>query len=152
MEIPRRERWRFRRVVDDGEGPAATECGPNRQRGLELRGADGVELRGADGVELRGADGEAHREIRALLWEDRLGQLTKRLKVALDRLPARKSAEPKVRLAAAMKAVSTVSNVWLAERLKMGRPARVSQYVRRFRLRGGGNAGSCKAAVPRVNT
>ena len=102
MEIPRRERWRFRRVVDDGEGPAATECGPNRQRGLELRGADGVELRGADGVELRGADGvelrgadgEAHREIRALLWEDRLGQLAKRLKVALDRLPARKSAEP----------------------------------------------------------
>ena len=86
MEIPRRERWRFRRVVDDGEGPAATECGPNRQRGLELRGADGVEL--------RGADGEAHREIRALLWEDRLGQLAKRLKVALDRLPARKSAEP----------------------------------------------------------
>ena len=41
---------------------------------------------GSGGLELRGADGEAHREIRALLWEDRLGQLAKRLKVALDRL------------------------------------------------------------------
>ena len=36
-------------------------------------------------------------------------------------------------VAAAMKAVSSVSNVWLAERLTMGRPASVSQYVRRFR-------------------
>ncbi len=106
---------------------------------------------GSGGLELRGADGEAHREIRALLWEDRLGQLAKRLKVALDRLPARKSAEPKVRLAAAMKAVSSVSNVWLAEGLKMGRPASVSQYVRRFRLRGGANAASFKAAVLRVD-
>jgi hypothetical protein len=78
---------------------------------------------GSGGLELRGADGEAHREMRALLWEDRRGQLAKRLQVALDRLPARKSAEPKVRLAAAMKAVSSVSNVWLAERLTMGRPA-----------------------------
>ena len=106
---------------------------------------------GSGGLELRGADGEAHREMRALLWEDRLGQLAKRLKVALDRLPARKSAEPKVRLAAAMKAVSSVSNVWLAERLKMGRPASVSQYVRRFRLRGGANAASFKAALAQVN-
>jgi len=57
-----------------------------------------------------------------------------------------------VRLAAAMKAVSSVSNVWLAERLKMGRPATVSQYVRRFRLRSGAIAASFKAAVSRVNT
>ena len=106
---------------------------------------------GSGGLELRGADGEAHREMRALLWEDRLGQLAKRLKVALDRLPARKSAEPKVRLAAAMKAVSSVSNVWLAERLRMGRPASVSQYVRRFRLRGGANAASFKAALAQVS-
>ncbi len=102
---------------------------------------------GSGGLELRGADGEAHREMRALLWEDRLGRLAKRLKVALDRLPDRKSAEPKVRLAAAMKAVSSVSNVWLAERLNMGRPASVSQYVRRFRLGGGATAESFKAAT-----
>jgi len=36
-------------------------------------------------------------------------------------------------VAAAIKAVSSVSNVWLAERLTMGRSASVSQYVRRFR-------------------
>ena len=66
--------------------------------------------------------------------------------------PARKSAEPKVRLAAAMKAVSSVSNVWLAERLKMGRPASVSQYVRRFRLGGGATAESFNAAVSRFNS
>jgi hypothetical protein len=51
-----------------------------------------------------------------------------------------------------MKAVSSVSNVWLAERLKMGRPASVSQYVRRFRLGGGATAESFKAAVSRFNS
>jgi len=34
-----------------------------------------------------------------------------------------------------MKAVSSVSNVWLAERLTMGVPASGSQYVRRIRPR-----------------
>ena len=55
-------------------------------------------------------------------------------------------------VAAAMKAVSSVSNVWLAERLTMGRPASVSQYVRRFRpcrrsdcgiVQGSGVKGQC---------
>jgi hypothetical protein len=41
-----------------------------------------------------------------------------------------------MRLAAVMKTGTSVSNRWLAERLKMEEPASVSQYVRRFRLRG----------------
>ena len=46
----------------------------------------------------------------------------------------RKSAPEKVRLAALLKAGTAVSNGWLAERLRMGQPASVSQFVRRFRL------------------
>jgi hypothetical protein len=56
-----------------------------------------------------------------------------------------------VRLAALMKLTSSVSNGWLAERLGMGRPASVSQYVRRFRIRGGLETAKFKRALSRVN-
>ncbi len=36
-----------------------------------------------------------------------------------------------------MKAGTAAGNAWLAERVGVGQPARVSQFVRRFRLRGG---------------
>jgi hypothetical protein len=36
-----------------------------------------------------------------------------------------------------MKATTSASNGWLAERLQMGEPASVSEYVRRLRLSGG---------------
>jgi len=39
----------------------------------------------------------------------------------------------------------------VAERLKMGWPPRVSQYVRRFRPCQGSNVASFKAVVSRVN-
>ena len=47
---------------------------------------------------------------------------------------ARKSSPEKVQLAALLKSATSVSNGWLAERLNMGEPASVSQFVRRFRL------------------
>ena len=47
-------------------------------------------------------------------------------------VPMKKSHEDKVRLAAAMKSASSAPNGWLAERLKMGQPASVSQFVRRW--------------------
>jgi hypothetical protein len=43
----------------------------------------------------------------------------------LAALPTKKSAEAKVLLAAAMKAATSASNGWLAERLVMGKPASV---------------------------
>jgi putative transposase len=98
----------------------------------ELAGRPGDD----DAVELRGADGAAHREMRSQLWEEALLRLAQELKIDLTQLPAPKSAEPKVRLAAAMKATTSVSNGWLAERLALGPAASVSQYVRRFRVAG----------------
>jgi REP element-mobilizing transposase RayT len=68
------------------------------------------------------------------LWEEKLQRGARALRLKLDRLGGRKSAPDKVRLAALMKAGTSVSNGWLTERLAMGQPASVSQFVRRFRL------------------
>ncbi len=72
-------------------------------------------------------------------WEDRLQRLAKVAKISLDRLPEKKSDPGKALLAAAMKRSSAVSNAWLAQRLKMGKPASASQFARRFLI---DNAGS----------
>ncbi len=103
-------------------------------------------------VELLGADREAHREVRREWWEEKLVAAAKALGVALDRLPAQKSAPAKVQLAAVMKLGSSVSNGWLAERLQMGQTASVSQYVRRFRLARGTETRSFKAALSTVTS
>lgn len=90
----------------------------------------------ADRFELLGADKAAHREARRELWEEKLTTAATTLNADLTRLPPQKSAPEKVVLAALMKAATSVSNGWLAERLQMGPAASVSQYVRRFHLAG----------------
>ncbi len=65
------------------------------------------------------------------LWEEHLQGLVSVTKTKLDRLPLKKSDWIKVLLAAAMKQSSSASNEWLANRLQMGQPASVSQFVRR---------------------
>jgi putative transposase len=102
--------------------------------------------------ELLGADRQAHSEARAVLWEEQLQAAAHALGVHLDRLGDAKSAPEKVRLAALLKTVSSVSNRWLAERLGMGAPGSVTQYVRRFRLRGDADAKSFKAALSNVRS
>ena len=102
--------------------------------------------------ELPGADREAQRAARSELWEERLGVAAKALGIALDQLPAQKSAPAKVQLAALMKMATSVSNGWLAARLHMGQPGSVSQFVRRFRLRGAARRTAFKAALSRVHT
>jgi hypothetical protein len=62
------------------------------------------------------------------------GRVATALRVDPVLLPARKGAPEKVRLAALMRATTSVSNGWLARKLQMGKPATVSQYLRRFRL------------------
>jgi putative transposase len=101
---------------------------------------------------LRGADRQAHREARAEIWEERLQAAAKALKLSLDDLPPAKSAAPKVLLAAVLKAATSVSNGWLAERLQMGQPASVSQFVRRFHLARGAESARFKAVVSRVKS
>lgn len=83
-------------------------------------------------------------------WEEKLRQEARDLKINLDRLSARKSAPEKVRLAALLKAGTAVTNGWLAERLGMGQPASVSQFVRRFRLAHGDTGAGFQAALSRV--
>ena len=85
-------------------------------------------------------------------WEQKLRQGAKSLKINLACLPARKSAAEKVRLAALLKAGTAASNGWLAERLGMGRPASVSQFVRRFRLAKGETEPAWQTALSRVKT
>lgn len=106
---------------------------------------------GRERFELLGADRAAQIEARAELWEEKLRRLAKALGLVLENLPAQRSAAEKVRLAAAMKTLTSVSNTWLAERLQMGLPASVSQYVRRFRLAGGATEKAFRAALSKVN-
>lgn len=97
------------------------------QRGAELECFAGLEPAGV-------------RAERAAGWEERLLTLARSVGLALDHLPARKSAPDKVLLAAALKRSTSVSNGWLAQRLQMGQPASVSQFVRRLELNPKGQA------------
>ena len=101
---------------------------------LELK--EEVLRRGA-GLDRERFDGLGPTEARAereAAWEQRLDGLARAAQIDLGALPERKSAAPKVLLAAAMKQSTSVSNGWLAEHLQMGRPASVSQFVRRLLL------------------
>ena len=92
--------------------------------------------RGAD-LDRERFDGLGPTEARAereAVWGQRLDTLARAARIDLGALPERKSAAPKVLLAAAMKQSTSVSNGWLAEHLQMGQPASVSQFVRRLLL------------------
>jgi REP element-mobilizing transposase RayT len=102
--------------------------------------------------ELLGADAEGHRAMQEEVWEEKLGAAAKTLGCPLAKLSRQKSDPRKVRIAALMKATTSASNGWLAERLQMGEPASVSQYVRRWRLAGGTETAEFKQALSRVNT
>jgi REP element-mobilizing transposase RayT len=99
---------------------------------------------------LLGSDPQAHAQVRALVWEDSLQEFARRWRIDLAALPVAYSAPDKVRLAAALKRTTSVSNGWLAERLQMGQPASVSQFVRRFVLAGGLEEPAFSAAMSRV--
>lgn len=94
----------------------------------------------------------AWKKEREIEWEERLQAAAKAMKTDLRKLPARKSALEKVRLAALLKATSAASNSWLAARLSMGQPASVSQFIRRFRLRDGEKQSDYQHALSRVKT
>ena len=102
--------------------------------------------------EFLGADRSAIQTARAGLWEERLSTVATAFGIALDRLPRRNSAREKVRLAAIMKAATSVSNRWLAHRLQKGHPGSVTQYVFRFRASGGTETRAFKRALSIVYT
>lgn len=79
-----------------------------------------------------GLEPDERKEEQSRYWEDALQAYARAAEVDLDRLAGKKSAPDKVKLAAAMKTATSVSNGWLADRLGMGEPASVSQFVRRW--------------------
>jgi len=101
--------------------------------------------------ELLGADRAAHVTARAELWEERLQSLAAGFGVAVSALPTKKSAEEKLRLAAAMKHITSVSNGWLAERLQMGATTSVSSFLHRFHESGRANTRAFKAVLSRFS-
>lgn len=91
-------------------------------------------LRGAELDRFVGLEPEAVQAERREVWEERLLALAREARIDLLSLPVRKSHPAKVRLAAALKLSTSVSNGWLAQRLQMGQPASASQFVRRLLL------------------
>jgi len=101
--------------------------------------------------ELLGADREAHIAARAELWEARLQDLAREFGIELADLPAKKSADDKLRLAAALKRTTSVSNRWLAQRLAMGAPTSVGSLLHRFHASGATNSPAYKAGLSRFS-
>ena len=118
----------------------------------ELRARLAPPDRSAARLEIVGADREAHRQVRAAIWEDKLQRAARALNLSLASLPAAKSAPDKVRLAALLKHATSVSNVWLTQRLQMGKAGSVSQFVGRFRRGGGPESSEFKPALSGVAT
>jgi putative transposase len=96
---------------------------------------------GTGRLDLLGGDRETHLQARAACWEEKLQALAREFVVDLARLPAKKSAEEKVRLAAALKATTSVTNRWLAIRLHMGAASSIPPLLIRFRSAERINAG-----------
>jgi hypothetical protein len=109
----------------------------------------GVETHGVP-FQLLGGDRTAHARARAKIWEEKLQQSATALGVSLAHLPSEKSALDKVRLAALLKAATSVSNHWLTTRLGMGKATSVSQFVGRFQRGGGMETSEFKAAQSKV--
>jgi putative transposase len=101
-----------------------------------------AKARGADLARERfeGLEPDELRSERELVWEETLQALARVSAVSLENLAPKLSDPNKVLLAACMRHCRSVPNAWLANRLKMGQPASVSQFVRRLRLRSGGMA------------
>ncbi|MCF3649678.1 transposase [Synoicihabitans lomoniglobus] len=97
-----------------------------------------------------GLESKARQIERERGWEKCLLVGAKAAGLDLTQLPARKSDPAKVLVAAAMKMVTDASNGWLANRLAMGEPASVSQFVRRFTLQRGDESAEFQAILSRV--
>jgi putative transposase len=121
----------------------------------EFRSALKRKLAGEAGFEpnrFAGLEPEERQREREAAWEEQLQAASKAMRIDLGKLPQRKSAPEKVALAALVIRTSSVSNGWLAQRLAMGEPASVSQFVRRHRLAGGEETAAFQQALSRVKT
>jgi putative transposase len=98
-----------------------------------------------------GLEPTAMHEVRVAHWEEQLQKWARVARIDLAQLSDLKSHPNKTLLAAAMKASTSVSNGWLAQRLDMGEPASASQFVRRRMLDPHGKR-EVEALMSRVKT
>ena len=103
-------------------------------------------------LQLLGADRAAILQARAEIWEQRLRDLARAFRTPLASLPPRKSAVEKLRLAAAMKMTTSVSNGWLAQRLQTGAVGSLGSLLTRFRAAGGTSRRDFKSALSQILT
>ena len=81
-----------------------------------------------------GSKERSPREAREFLWAQAMNAALAKLGKTSDNISLDKKSAPwKVAVAAQLKALSTVSNVWLASQLKMGAPDGVSRYISEVR-------------------
>jgi REP element-mobilizing transposase RayT len=119
----------------------------------EFRAAIRKDLSDRSGLErsrFAGLEKEEWQKERVTAWEEKLQIASRACHTDLTALPARKSAPEKVALAALLKRTTGASNGWLAERLDMGTPASVSQFVRRFRLAHGEETPAFRRTLSKV--
>ena len=93
---------------------------------LEKKGSDKERL------ELLGVKVSELTELNDERWEEQLNGYARKFKTDLDALVTKKSSTQKVMLATLMKRRTSASNRWLSERLQIGVPNNVSQFVSRF--------------------
>jgi len=113
---------------------------------LEQKGAD------LDNPELLGIEARESAEFKAVVWEKQLLRFSKLAKLSLKNWSSKKSDPHKVKLATLMKRKTSVNNRWLAERLEMGKPASVSQYVGRFQQTPGKELDKLNALLSRIES
>jgi REP element-mobilizing transposase RayT len=110
-----------------------------RQQGADLQQAERL-----------GESAGERQALREEIWEERLSVAASAAGLEPAKLGPKKSSREKVLLATALKTATDVSNGWLCERLQMGTPASVSQFVRRFLQAGGAQSKQFKAALSRL--
>lgn len=88
-------------------------------------------------------------ELRELAWEKAVGRYLSTLRQKEgDIAKSRKAAPWKVAIATRMKQISTVTNVWLAQRMRMGAPDAVSRYCSECRS---GNRTDAAALLKKIS-
>jgi len=80
------------------------------------------------------AEIEVQEDLLDPIGEERLAPEASGLGICLTKLSEKNSTPDKVRLAAALRASTSVSNGWPANRLNMGKAATVSRGVRRYKF------------------
>ena len=120
------------------EGPAGTSAAyQSMSRGWALGGEGFKRALLRDHrvlAESKAWENAGAKEVRELHWQAALERMLQKLKLDSEQSrDVRKSADWKIAVAARLKATTNVSNGWLAEALRMGKPGSVSIYVSQVR-------------------